>query len=24
LGMAILIPFGGKIRHIQARWRIIL
>ncbi|KAH6650515.1 major facilitator superfamily domain-containing protein [Chaetomium tenue] len=24
LGMVLLIPFGGKIRHIQARWRIIL
>ncbi|KAK4193224.1 protein HOL1 [Podospora australis] len=24
IGMVILIPFGGKIRHTQARWRIIL
>ncbi|KAK3362471.1 major facilitator superfamily domain-containing protein [Lasiosphaeria hispida] len=24
LGMALLIPFGGKIRHEQAQWRIIL
>ncbi|KAK4156164.1 protein HOL1 [Chaetomidium leptoderma] len=24
LGMAVLIPFGERIRHVQARWRIIL
>ncbi|KAK4116145.1 MFS general substrate transporter [Canariomyces notabilis] len=24
LGMALLIPFGEKIRHVQAQWRIIL
>ncbi|GAB1310609.1 MFS general substrate transporter [Madurella fahalii] len=24
LGMALLIPFGERIRHVQARWRIIL
>lgn len=24
LGMAVLIPFGEKIRHAQAQWRIIL
>lgn len=24
LGMAVLIPFGEKIRHVQARWRIIM
>ncbi|KAK0630224.1 major facilitator superfamily domain-containing protein [Bombardia bombarda] len=24
VGMGVLIPFGGKIRHMQARWRIIL
>jgi len=24
LGMSVLIPFGERIRHAQARWRIIL
>lgn len=24
IGMAVLIPFGEKIRHAQAKWRIIL
>ncbi|KAK3941811.1 protein HOL1 [Diplogelasinospora grovesii] len=24
IGMAVLIPFGARIRHVQARWRIIL
>lgn len=24
IGMAVLIPFGARIRHIQAKWRIIL
>jgi len=24
IGMALLIPYGGKVRHEQAHWRIIL